>query len=252
MKTFPKIVAIFSLFFGTVFSSAEGTWDAPEKIYSFDELDSVPVPLTELEPKYPYGLKKMGKGGKVILQFAVDEEGNVLNPKVIESSRASLLTSSIKALYAWTFSPGRKDGQPVKTGLQVAVDFLGRETAFNLVSASDYVLFPIPKRREAVELDALNKWPESIKRVQPKYDAGLKKRGVEGTVVVWFVIDEQGKVINPQVAESSHPSFAAASLEAVLLWEFSPGLLEGKPTKSLVSLTLSFTLRKKHKRVYPQ
>jgi protein TonB len=62
-------------------------------------------------------------------------------------------------------------------------------------------------------------------------------------VFVQFVVDEQGRVQNPQVTRGVHKLLDQAALEAVRQMTFRPGKQRGKPVKVQMSLPVTFRLR---------
>src|SRR5690606_4722193 len=57
---------------------------------------------------------------------------------------------------------------------------------------------------------------------QPQYPESLKGSGLEGLVLVQIQVDEEGKVIHWQIANSrGHRAFIEAVAEVVETWRFS-------------------------------
>ncbi len=72
---------------------------------------------------YPEFAKKAGIEGRVIVQFVVDEKGNVTNPKVVRGVHKLLNEEAIKAVKDQKFKPGKQRGQPVKVQMSLPVTF---------------------------------------------------------------------------------------------------------------------------------
>ncbi|MBU6189680.1 MAG: energy transducer TonB [Betaproteobacteria bacterium] len=65
----------------------------------------------------------------------------------------------------------------------------------------------------------------------PPYPAGARRLREEGDVRLSVHIDEQGRVIEVQVAVSSgSPRLDAAATETVKKWRFTPASVDGQPT----------------------
>ena len=214
-----------------------------EKIYHFDELDGLPAPLTELEPTYPYGLKKLSKKGRVVLWIKIDKDGNVFAPTVLESSRASLLKSSLYAVFEWKFHPGKKDGLAVNSRAKVTIDFNGEDAVVSLSKAESAERHS-SRHEPNAQLIGLSEAPEAIKRVQPVYPMKEKRNRVNGRASISFIIDEQGKPQRLTVEDFSRREFIVPSLVAMSQWEFKPGKIEGVPVKTRVRIPFSFKLRR--------
>ncbi len=70
--------------------------------------------------------------------------------------------------------------------------------------------------------------PVPIRRQAPLYPEPLAFSRITGRVLVEFIIDTQGKVINPVVVSSNNPWFERAALNAILEWTFKPGEVNGQ------------------------
>lgn len=241
-----KLVLFLTLFSSAAFAAVVDETENPEKwVYHFDELDRVPVPLTELEPTYPHGLLAIGKAGRVVLRIDIDAAGAVSRPTIIESSRTGFLKSALYAIYEWKFSPGLKDGKAVKARAEVTLDFNGSETdvVFTMVKPEPESL---KEMNQAYEKRGLSQIPEPIKRVQPVYprkELRLRLRR-KGHASIAFVINEQGKTERLTVDDFSQLEFVMPALEAASQWEFKPGMIDGVPVKTRVRLPFSFSLRR--------
>jgi protein TonB len=82
-----------------------------------------------------------------------------------------------------------------------------------------------------------------ISKPAPPYPALAKQIGVQGSVIVQFLIDEQGHVVNAK-ATSGHPMLQAAAVQAAYKATFTPTVLSGKPTTVTGVITYNFVLNK--------
>jgi periplasmic protein TonB len=82
--------------------------------------------------------------------------------------------------------------------------------------------------------------PSPISNPQPAYPADAKAAGIEGTVVVKYVVTETGAVTNIQIVRGP-PELHAAVLAAMRTWRFRPATLDGQPVS--VSRVIRFPFR---------
>lgn len=75
-----------------------------------------------------------------------------------------------------------------------------------------------------------------------RYPEIARNAGIEGRVVIQFVIDEQGNVVDPRVVRGIGGGCDEAALEAVKQLQFSPGRQRGRPVKVRYSLPIMFRL----------
>ena len=82
-----------------------------------------------------------------------------------------------------------------------------------------------------------------INKPAPPYPALAKQIGVQGSVTVQFLIDEQGHVVNAK-ATSGHPLLQPAAVQAAYKATFTPTVLSGKPTTVTGVITYNFVLNR--------
>ena len=87
---------------------------------------------------------------------------------------------------------------------------------------------------------------ERIGGESPEYPSSLKDQGVEGSVVVQFVVNESGRVEpgTVKVLDSSNPAFTAAVKEALPRMKFSAAQIGGKKVSQLVQMPFQFHLNR--------
>lgn len=94
-----------------------------EDTFDVGQLEKRPEPVAQVAPTYPEALRKAKVEGLVTLIFVLDESGRVEDPRVENSSRPEFEKPALDAIRKWRFSPGQKDGQPVRTYIKVPMRF---------------------------------------------------------------------------------------------------------------------------------
>lgn len=84
--------------------------------------------------------------------------------------------------------------------------------------------------------------PKPIKLQKPEYPVNLQRLGLQGTVKVGFVIDEDGTVQDPVVVQSNNPWFERPAMDSILKWKFSPAMVDGKKVKTRATQEIVFDL----------
>ena len=73
---------------------------------------------------YPGWARRKGSEGLLVAALEILEDGSVGRWKIIQSTGEELLDkAAIKAFLAWKFQPAMKNGKPVKTCIQVPINF---------------------------------------------------------------------------------------------------------------------------------
>lgn len=84
--------------------------------------------------------------------------------------------------------------------------------------------------------------PKKIKDVKPVYPQSAQADGVSGVVILESIISTAGCVTDAKVVASADARLDWEALRAVLQWQFTPTLLDGKPTPIIMSVTVNFLL----------
>ena len=85
--------------------------------------------------------------------------------------------------------------------------------------------------------------PLYVKNSAPRYPRRARKKGLEGTVVLKVLVDENGKVKDLQLLRSSgHVLLDKAAEASVKKWLFAPGAINGAPAQMWVKVPIRFEL----------
>lgn len=95
----------------------------------------------------------------------------------------------------------------------------------------------------AFSLAEIDQKPRAIFQREPLYPAEMRSQKAEGVVSVIFVVDSNGKVVDPRVEKSSHPAFEKPALEAVRQWKFEPGVKGGQRVSCKMRVPIRFQPR---------
>ena len=80
--------------------------------------------------------------------------------------------------------------------------------------------------------------------MEREYPSLLRDAGIGGTVTVWFLIDEDGEVVQTLINQSSgHQALDEAALRVADIAEFTPALNRDKRVRVWISLPITFTTR---------
>ena len=85
---------------------------------------------------------------------------------------------------------------------------------------------------------------EVVRAMEREYPALLRDAGIGGTVTVYFFIDENGRVVDFQVNESSgHQALDDAAIAVADIYRFTPALNRDKKVPVWVSFPITFQVR---------
>ena len=79
-----------------------------------------------------------------------------------------------------------------------------------------------------------------------RYPAICQNQGIQGRVIVQFVVDANGNITDPQVVKSVHPHLDAEALRVISsMPPWKPGTQKGKPVRVRYTLPVTFKLKNK-------
>jgi TonB family protein len=191
--------------------------------------------LQTVNPVYPSHLLEVGvMEGKARIVISTDEKGKLLDWLVVGYTQPAFAEAAVVAIKQWRFEPARLWDEAVGINTELEFDFKASGVVVTLASLSDviegrflsilkggYVYKPCP-------LQSLDKIPEPVSVVTPKYPTALADKGVKGAVTVEFYIDENGLVRMPTVSPKDNSVLTALAIESLGQWKFTPPTSKGR------------------------
>ena len=226
-----------------------------------------------LERLYPALLKDAGIGGRVLVWAWIEDDGTVGDTRVHETSGyPSLDEAAMQALREARFTPAQLEGEPVGVWLALPVTF-ETSTENPAVEPDSRLRDAAPPPADTIPVAnddtgetggdtpagaAVNLADEprfSPREIDPRlqdsgefsrllareYPAELRDAGVGGRVLVWAFIDEEGRVAQTRIYESSgHAALDSAAMRALRQGHFSPATNRGEVVPVWVALPVTF------------
>lgn len=83
------------------------------------------APLVRVQPIYPLHARRRGVEGWVTVEFAIAEDGSVVNPVIVDAEpRGVFDAATIKAVSKWRYQPQVIDGEPImRSGIRVVIEY---------------------------------------------------------------------------------------------------------------------------------
>ncbi len=94
---------------------------------------------------------------------------------------------------------------------------------------------------EILEFWIVEQKPELIQRVNPVYPEMARRAGLQGQVLVAFIVTREGRVAEPQVLKGPE-IFRAAALEAVRQFQFKPAMQNDRGVAVRMTIPIRFSL----------
>ena len=99
--------------------------------------------------------------------------------------------------------------------------------------------------RTAFTLSEVDQPPRIIRKIDPLYPFAAKRKNIQGSVTLRFIVTKEGKVIEPSVVKGDPPDiFDNSALKAILRWRFKPAVKDGQSVDVIIIAPLKFELIK--------
>lgn len=247
----PASTSVFAIDAATVFAKQTATHadfpGGPEALHTY---------LTSAV--YPEAARASQAEGRVFVHFEISSTGKVENPKALLPTGAEHYASSaspgtpalttnpalvraaenlIANMPAW--QPATKNGNPIMSTQTVPIDFqlLPPTTTQAMIYAYADQL-PVftgntPK----------SPFPASVYK-SVRYPAEALRSNIQGKVMLYFVVNEQGQIEQADIIQSAHPILDEEALRVVRAQTAStPALYKSKPVKMFFTMPITFAYR---------
>jgi TonB family protein len=204
--------------------------------------------------RYPESARVDSLQGRVVLQFVVSKQGEVQDPRVVRSIRQDLDAAALKALEGVRFIPGMQGGQPVDVQFVLPIVFRLQPGTPPPPPPPGYAPpsrdpnVPSSHSGENVFI-VVEQMPEPIGGMRAiyenlRYPDIARRAGIEGRVVVQFVVDEEGNVVDPFILRAIGAGADEAAIEAIRSVRFNPGVQRGRAVKVVMQMPIVFRLNR--------
>ncbi len=104
--------------------------------------------------------------------------------------------------------------------------------------------FAGPEGPPTFNLHDLSQPPVPTATPRPQYPFAMRSAGIEGTVMVDFIVDEHGVVQHVIALEGPTNEFKVAAVESLRRWRFRPGIKDGRAVRTHMQIPLVFSLQR--------
>ena len=198
--------------------------------------------------KYPQEALDRGAQGRVIVGFIVEKDGSIVDAYTMKSVDPQLDGEALRVVRNMPkWEPGRMHGNPVRVRYSIPVVFrLSGEETFKQevkedIEISGNEIFQVVEEMPEFPggMDKLMKFmQENI-----KYPKEVQERGIQGRVIVQFVINTDGSICDEIVVKSVDPQLDAEAIRLLRsMPNWKPGKQHGEAVRVKFTLPVVFKL----------
>lgn len=213
--------------------------------------------------QYPINAQKNHTQGRVTVQFVVNKDGSISEPKIIRGVDPDLDGEAIRVISLMPkWKPGMQKGQPVRVKYTVPVMFRlsdnGQKEEYKPVPKIDetVVVGYVPKQVPAEEdpvfevVENMPEFPGGMGGLMQylskniKYPVEAQKAGIQGRVTMQVIIDKNGNVTNPKVTQPVDPLLDTEAIRVTAsMPKWKPGTQRGMPVNVKYTFPIVFRLQ---------
>lgn len=188
------------------------------------ELDAKVRFLTPLAIDYPVELQRKYGDREIGLQLAFGEDGQLVAFRSLTDLEPDLFDLIENATTQLRVEPPLMGGQATPVSIRIRTELEA--------DMSDDKIF---------DLASVDEKPRALRQAKPIYPYAMQQTGSSGRVLVEFVLDSKGVVLDARVLNSSHGAFDAPAVRSIEETSWEPARKGGVPVACRVRQELVFT-----------
>jgi protein TonB len=91
-------------------------------------------------------------------------------------------------------------------------------------------------------LSDLDRVPEPVLQPAPVFPVAMRREALSAKVIVEFIVDVNGRVLDPVIVETTHHGFDDAALAGVSRWKFRAGMKGGRRVNTRMRVPIIFKI----------
>ncbi len=182
---------------------------------------------------YPEIALENGIEGTVVVQFVIEKDGSITDIKVVRDPGGGLGREAervIKEMPKW--SPGRQKGEPVRVKMSAPIRFrLKRDIPMKVLEDNSIYLKADQNATYSGGEDAMKSYITS----QLVIPSIVKKKQIEGTALIYAIVEKDGTLSNIAIQESLCPECDEEAIRIISgMPAWTPAVLKNEIVRSVV------------------
>ena len=209
--------------------------------------------------KYPTIAQENGVQGRVIVQFVVTKEGDITEAKVVRGVDPYLDAEALRVINSMPkWKPGKQNGEAVNVKYTIPVTFKLSSPDGEVKEVKDKDGKTIGAGTQAkvdengihMVCEEMPEFPGGMRECMNflgknvKYPETAQKNGVQGRVIVQFVVNRDGSIAEPKVVRGVDPELDAEALRVIsIMPKWKPGKQKGEAVRVKYTIPVMFRLQ---------
>lgn len=213
--------------------------------------------------RYPKKAQQEGTQGRVTVQFIVEKDGSISHTSILRGVHPELDAEAMRVINTMPkWKPGTQRGEVVRVKYTIPVMFrLSEEdsTVNKPVEKIDETAVigripekaTTPKARTVFEVvEKMPEYPGGMSAMMAfinkniKYPAEAQKTKAQGRIVIQFIVDTEGNIIEPKVIQSVDPLLDAEAIRlTAIMPKWKPGMQRGQAVNVKYTVPIVFRLQ---------
>lgn len=189
---------------------------------------------------YPREAAEQGISGKVTLRIIILSDGSVSDIRVVKSAHPLLDAEAVRVVSSSPkWEAGMQNGTPVDVAYSFPITFRADLAASEEDDAIPFQLVDQKPSFNGGDANEFAKWVNS----RLVYPEKAKEKGIQGRVVLQFVIETDGSITDIKVLKSDDPLLEKEAIRVVSSSpKWQPGMRQGKPVRVTYTYPVVFGL----------
>jgi len=185
--------------------------------------------------KYPEESFKQGDEGRVFIEFVVKKDGSIDGIKVLRGVSVEIDNEAIRIIEIMPrWIPAEEDGEKREMRCRMPINF---------ILPSDYIYDMVDKYA------AFPGGPQKLEQFiakKVKYPKQSKRNGVEGEVILEFVVNQNGSIENIKVLKGVSKVIDSEAIRVIqMMPKWTPAEKNNTIVRSKCSIPIDFVLKEK-------
>ncbi len=238
----------------------EATIDDEDKVYEFENVDKIPEfsnggeTIHEWLDKnliYPKECKDKKIEGSVYVNYIVERDGKLSNIHSTQAAHPALEKEAIRVIGLMPkWKPAVHEGKTVRCKYRTPIMFLikGEKRTISQPNKAEKVT-TTNEEKIYDKVDKNAEYPGGTEALMKfimtnlKYPETCRKEGIQGRVVIKFVVNTDGSIVDMEEVRSPHADLTAEAMRVIkMMPKWTPATVGGKTIRSRFNLPVMFRL----------